>query len=388
MKKFTFLLLASLLFTGCASSSRMLQKGHYDAAVEKSVMKLRKNPSKKKEILNLERAYNIANERDLEQIRFMQREGDPRNMESIVQRYTRLKNRQSLVRTVLPLNLPDRSIQYAYVDYDQEIITARQGAAEFFYNNALQLIQRNDKDSYRQAWFELSKVREYSSRFPDVDRLMDEARYKGMSRALVSVNNHTHLNLPEEYTNALLTVDPRLDNQWVEFHFRDLDEQLHFDYFLQVNLRMIAVSPDRVSEKERMVRKQKEDGFEYVLDARGNVKKDSLGNDIKTPKFKTLACTVIETLQQKEVLIEGDLEIFSWNPQRLLKREPLGSTTRFEHQSARAVGDLEALEATDRKLIETKAMPFPTDPEMIMRSSELFRMAIASAIRQNRQLIR
>lgn len=389
MKKTLLLLLSVLLLGSCASSSKLLQKGRYDAAIEKSVKKLRKKPEREKEILVLERAYNTANELDHERIRFLERENNPRNMENIVQRYSRLKNRQTLVRTVLPLQLRDRVVQFEYIDYDQKIISARQAASQFFYGNALELMKRNDKESFRQAYFEFGKVIEYGGNYPDVSRLRDEARHKGISRALVSVNNHTHLNLPQDYTNALLTVDPQgLDDNWVEFHYRDLDKEMYFDYFLVVNLRMIVVSPDRVSEKDRMVRKRVEDGWEYALDGNGNVLKDSLGNDIKITKYKMLACTVIESLQEKDVAIEGDIEIFSENPQRLLKRDPLGAASHFVHKSARAVGEIEALDPETLKLVEEKKIPFPSDIDMIMRTSDMFRQAIATSIRQNKQYIR
>jgi hypothetical protein len=384
----TLLLLLILLMGGCASSTKLLQRGQYDAALERSVKKLRKKPTKEKEIRVLERAYNIANELDQERIKFLERDGNPRHMEDLVRLYTRLKNRQSLVRTVLPLTYSNGVLNFPYVDYDLKIIEARREAAQFSYSNGLELMKRGEKEYYRQAWHEFYKAREFGGNFPDLDRLMDEARFKGVSRALVSVNNQSHLNLPSEFTDALLTVDPAMENNWVEFYYRDLDENIHFDYFMVVNLRMINVSPDKVTENDFMVRKRVEDGFEYVLDANGNVLKDSLGNDIKIPKYKTLVCTVIERLQQKDVLIEGDLEIYSDRPRRLIKREPLAGSSLFEHRSARAIGDLAALDQDQLKLLDAKALPFPSEAEMVLRTSDMFRRAVASAIRANRRLIR
>lgn len=388
MKKFTWLILIALVLSGCASSSKLIQRGHYDSAIQKSVKKLRKKPSKEREILNLERSFQIANEQDYERVRFLKRENNPRNMEEIMRLYTIMKNRQTLVRTVTPLYLRDRVVQFPYVDYDEEIISARSGATEYYYNQALDLMKRNDKMAYREAWHSLSRVKEYSGNYRDVNSLMDEARFKGISRALVSVENHTIFNLPNEYKQQLLTVDPRgLDNSWVEFYYSDLDQNIYFDYFVVVNLRNIMVSPDQTTQKDEQHRKRIEDGFEYALDANGNVMKDSLGNDIKIPKYKTIFCTVIQTLQQKSVNIQGDIEIFSDNPRRLLKREPVGAATTFEHRSARAVGDQAALDEETLKLLEVGPLPFPSDPEMILRTSDIFRQAIAEALRKNRNFI-
>jgi tetratricopeptide (TPR) repeat protein len=386
--KVCWVLLLVVFFTGCKTSSRLIQQGQYDAAIERSVERLKRNPDNKKEILNLERAYRIVNEQNYERVRFLNAEANPRSFVEIVDLYSRMKFRQTLVRTVTPLNLPDRVVQFPYVDFDQRIIEAQRGAAEFHYERALELMERNERIAYREAWYSLALVEEMAGDYRNLRRLLPEAYEKGVSRALVVIQNHTHLNLPEEYKQQLLTVDPRgLENQWVEFYYSDLDERISFDYFIQINLRQILISPDQTQQSDQQFRKEVEDGFEYALDARGNVKKDSLGNDIKIPKYKTLVCVLVETRQLKTITIEGDVEIFSADPRRLLKREPVGSASRFEHRSARAVGDIEALDNESRKLIQTRPLPFPSDVEMILRTSEGFRVAVATALRRNRNLI-
>lgn len=389
MKRILILLMMAITLASCASSSRLIRRGNYDAAIEKSVRKLLRNPANEDEILNLERAFLIANERNEERIRFLKLEGNPRNTPEILHLYNSMKARQTLVRTVTPLQLPGRVVQFPYVDYDAEIIQAQRGAADYHYAQALQLMNRNEKEAYRQAWGHLMSVKEYAGDYKEVDRLAAEARHQGISRVLVTVQNRTHLNLSPEFIDQLLIVDPRgLDNQWVEFHYRDLDPQMYFDYFVVINLMSISVSPNQTDEKDRMVRKRVQEGFDYALDARGNVMKDSLGNDIRVPKYKDLACTVIETRQRKTVSIDGDIEILSEQPRRLLKREPLGALTTFEHLSARAVGDLEALDEETKELVKVDPLPFPSDLEMVYRTADMLKIGIADAIRANRRIIR
>jgi hypothetical protein len=389
MRKLYPIIVLALFIAGCASSSKLLQRGRYDAAVEKSVKSLRKNPADTEEILVLERAFRIANERNWERINFLKLNNDPRHLEEMISIYMQLRERQSLVRTVLPLQLPDRTINYPYVNYDEEIVAARASAADYYYNNALRLMDQNDKEAYRQAYQEFIKARNYSSTHREVDKMIQEAMYQGVSRVLVMVQNHTPINLDKDFENQILAMKPsELDSEWVEYHFRDLDENMEYDYYIVANIRIIDVSPDITRDTDRVEKKRVQDGFEYALDRRGNVAKDSLGNDIKSPKFKDVTCAVIETLQRKHCTIEGDVEFISMNPRRLLKKEPVGANSTFEHMSARAIGDLEALKEETRKIVELQPVPFPSDYEMVYRTTEGMRLAIAEAIEKNRKLIR
>lgn len=389
MKRITYLLILAIILSSCASSKKMMQKGNYDGAIYKSVKELRKNPENAKQADILDRCYKIANERDNERIKFLKRENNPNNWDEVFVLYSSLQNRQSLVRTVLPLNIDGRYINYEYVDYDAEIISAKNKAADYFYQNAQQLMKLGTKESYRQAYDELMKASRYTGgQYLDIDKMIEEAQYKGMSRALVLVNNMTHINLDPLFLEDLLEINTdNLESPWVEYHFKDLDDQINYDYTIFINLESIFVSPDDVKESDKMYKKEVQDGFDYVLDARGNVVKDSLGNDVKTPKYKTLACTVIGTHQHKSVHIEGNAEFLSNNPRKLIKKEPFGAENIFDNHSARAVGDIEALDSTAKELIKSEYIPFPNDMQMIFNTTQTLKPAITEVLYRNKRYI-
>jgi hypothetical protein len=389
MRRVIYLLIAALVITSCQSTKKMMTVGNYDAAINKSVKQLRKKPNSPKDAEILDRAYRLANEQDQERVRFLERENNPNNYDEVFATYTRLKNRQSLVRTVLPLNLDGRQVNYEYVDYDSQIINAKRIAAEYYNGSGQELMKVGTKDAYRQAYVEMSKAQEYSGgMYPELNKLIDEARIKGVSRVLVTVINQTHLKLDPLFVQDLLEIDTRnLETEWIEYHFKDLNENIAYDYNVLVNLEMISVSPDEVKEKDELYKKKVEDGFEYVLDANGNVMKDTAGNDIKLPKYKTLQCTMIETHQFKSVRIDGNVEILANNPKKLIRKEPIGAEHIFDHASARAVGDIDALDKEAMSMIEQEAIPFPSDIEMIFNCSETLKPAIRQGIYRNRQFI-
>ena len=72
-----FIFILTILLSGCGSSKKQLQKGNYDAAIDKAVKQLRKDPRDAKQIEILNQSYKIANDQDNERIRFLKMEGRP-----------------------------------------------------------------------------------------------------------------------------------------------------------------------------------------------------------------------------------------------------------------------------------------------------------------------
>lgn len=391
MQKIFTVFVAALLLSGCGSTTKKLQQGNYDAVIDKTVKKLIRKPNAK-DASEMDRAYRLANERDLDRIRFLKMENNPNSYDEIFSRYNMLKERQRKIRTVTPLDVEGKSYNYEYVDYDAEMVNAKRKAADFFYNNGKSLLENAlQKQDFRDAYIQLSKASDYSGgQFERIDEMIFEAREKGVSRVIVEVANQAPLQLPKQVEEDLISFDTRgLDNEWVEYHFKHVDDEIKYDYAVLVKLLSIAVSPDGTKDEDEIFTKRISDGFDYVLDANGNVMKDTAGNDIKLQKFKDITCTLIETKQFKDVEIRGEVEILAMTPtERLIQKEPFGASNQFDHSSARYAGDPAAL--TPEALEKTKAekVPFPSDVDMVMTCTETIKPAIRNAIYNNRQYIK
>ncbi len=389
MKKIFTILLTVILLSGCGSTTKKLQQGNYDAVIDKTVKKLIKSPDAD-EAAEMDRAYRLANERDLERIRYLVAENNPDNYDEVFNRYNMLKERQRKVRTVTPLEIEGKLYSYDYIDYNQEMIAAKSKAADYFYQNGKGLLENAlQKQDYRDAYYQLTKAAEYSGgQFPDIDALIYQARQKGISRVIVEVANQNAIQLPPQVAEDLISFDVKgLSSDWVEYHFKHLDANAVYDYQVLVKLLSIMVSPDGVKDTDQIFTKKIADGFEYVLDSKGNVMKDTAGNDIKLEKFKEITCTLIETQQFKSVEIKGEVEITNLNPIRLIQKEPFGAANAFEHSSARAVGDVGALTEEAFQKTQQEKIPFPSDVEMVMMCTETIKPAIRNAIYANRQFI-
>jgi hypothetical protein len=377
-----------LILSGCGSSKKQLERGNYDAAIDKAVKQLRKDPRDTKQIAILDRSYNIVNEQDNERIRFLKLEAKPANWDEIYQVSKRMSDRQAMVRSVTPLTLSGRTIDYPYVDYMPEMIAAKRKSADFYYAHGNELMNNKLKDSYRQAFYEFVRAKEYVGDYEGIDNKIQDAKYLGMSRVLISLQNNSMLKFPQEFEDDLLAIDlPRMNSEWVEYHTQDLNTETQYDYFVNVVVRNIAVSPDETLQQDTVVKKDVQDGFNYQLDKKGNVMKDSLGNDIKTIKYKSLQCALIETIQSKACRIDGDITVVQANPEKVLKKDPLGAESNFENRSARALGDIQALSPAQLEKTKLKPVPFPDDIEMVLRCTDALKQAINGAILSNRRFI-
>jgi uncharacterized protein YceK len=389
MKRYILLVFViTVILSGCASSKKQLEKGNYDAAIAKAVKDLRKDTGDEKQIAILERSYTVVNEQDNERIRFLKMEGRPQNWDEIYQVYKRMNDRQALVRTVLPLNAGGRSVSFPYVDYMAEMIIAKKKSADYYYAHGNELMKAGLKDSYRQAFYEYSRAKDYVGDYEGIDNKIQESKYLGMSRVFVALQNTTPIKFPQDFEEDLLSVNIQaLNSEWVEFNTVNLDQNTKYDYFINVTVRNIGVSPDQTAQRDSVIKKEIQDGFTYKLDPKGNVMKDTSGNDIKLPRYKTLQCALISTLQTKSCRIDGDIEIIQMNPNKVLKKDPIGAQSTFEHVSARAVGDLGALNASQLERTKAQIEPFPSDVDMVLRCSSALKNAIRGSIQTNRRLI-
>lgn len=389
MKKvYAIIVLATLLLAGCGSSKKQLEHGNYDAAIQKAVKALRKDATSEKDILSLEKAMTIATEQDNERIRYLRIEALASSWDEIYNIYRRMNDRQALVRTVTPLEYNGRTIQFPYVDYLTEMAAAKRKAADFYYAHGQELMKNGTKDSYRQAFNEFVRAKEYIGDYPNIDAMISDSRYYGISRVFVELKNYSQLKFPTEFEKEMLNIDiTSLNTDWVEFYTTSLDANTNFDYLINVNVKNIAVSPDNQVQLDSLIKREVEDGYNYVLDSKGNVTKDSLGNDIKVKKYKTLQCALIQTVQRKECIIDGTVEVVGLRPEKVIKTDPIGARSGFEHISARAIGDQGALSPRQLAMLSSKPIEYPDDIEMVIQCSQELKNAIRGAIQQDTRYI-
>ncbi|MDO9275042.1 MAG: hypothetical protein Q7T92_05760 [Lutibacter sp.] len=389
MKKQLLFLIIAVTFVSCGSvkkTQEAINYGNYDQAIETAVKNLRSNKTKKNNqpyVFMLEDAFAKATERDLDKIKFLKNEENPANFESIFNIYSNLNYRQEIIKPLLPLPILDknRNAKFQFKDYANDIINSKDKLSNYLYGNAKKsMIYAENKINFRNIYDDLVYLDKINPNFKDTKALLEEAHYKGTDYVYVFMQNHTDKIIPIRLEDDLLNFNTyKLNNLWTVYH-NNKQPQLNYDFEIVLNLREINISPEQIREKQIVQEKQVKDGWKYLLDHKGNAVKDSLGNNIKVDKFKTIRSTLYQNTQNKSVQIIGQMNYIDLKNNQLIKSFPLESGFKFEHNYATYSGDKNALDTNYLDLLKYKYLPFPSNEQMIYDSGEDLKQKIKHII--------
>jgi len=382
----TGILSLALIFTaGCSSSTKMLKHRQYDAAIARSVQELSDKPDNQKEIDVLAKAYTLANEADNDRIKFLKQSSEPQVWEEVYAIYTRLKSRQNLVKPLDASIL--KAINFTEVDYDQDLIDSKRKSADYLFGEGKKHLAKNNRFDAREAYDLFTKVKEYLPSYSGIDDKINEAYGKAFAYVYLKIQNSSNKVLPRAFEEDVLKIGLQ-DNstRWLVFDTR-YDNKTKYDYTIILNIRKIEVSPELMASSDFAESKEAEDGWEYVLDTKGNVTKDTLGNDVKRTKYKTLKCYISKFSLGKTAKVSGTLDFINSASGQMIKTDPVYAESKFEFAYASVKGDKEALSPETKKLTELKIAPFPSNEELIFRTSETLKQLTKNIVRANLRLL-
>jgi len=393
MNKIILLVLITLTISSCSSvkkTQEAINYGNYDEAIEIALKHLRSNKNKKSNqpyVLMLEEAFEKATTRDLERIEFLKKDGNNASLEQIFNNYNNLDNRQVRIKPLLPLYILDKNqnAEFKFIDYSSDILTTKNELSEYLYNKAKKaLVNSVYKNDFRNTFNDLKYLNDINPDYKDTQNLLEEAHFKGTDFVFVYMQNKTNMVIPMRLEDDLLNFDTyRLDDFWTVYHSNKQQNQ-NYDFELELNLREINISPEKVREKIIIQEKQVKDGWEYLTDENGNEVKDSLGNTIKVDKFKTIKSRLKKFTQFKSVQVVGQVKYFDLKTNQLIQAFPIASEFIFEHHYATYSGNKNAIKKDNLEFLKYKHLPFPSNEQMIYDSGEDLKKKIKRILNSNR----
>lgn len=392
MKKVIFYVIITLFLVACSSvknTQQAVNSGNYDKAIAVSVENLKKNKLKKSNqsyIVILEEAFTKASKRDLNKIKFLEKDNNPENIETVFNLYQDLKERQELIKPLLPLTIREqnRRARFKFKSYDSEIIASKNKLTTHLYTNVKQLLRSRNKFDYRAAYDDLAYLDKINPNFKDVRNLMNTAHQKGIDFVFVSMKNLTQKVIPKRLEQDLLNFDTYgLDDFWTVYHSRK-DFNTNYSFGLELNLRNIDISPEQVREKQVIKEKLVRDGFKYQLDTKGNPILDEKGNKIKVDRFVNVRCELYQFTQFKSTRVVGQVKYIDLEKKQLIQTYPIKSEFAFQHVYANFKGDKRAIEQPYLDLIRLRVVPFPSNEQMIYDAGQDLKQRLKNIILRNK----
>ncbi|WP_298956101.1 hypothetical protein [uncultured Nonlabens sp.] len=378
MKKTIIFLLLAILIISCSSlkeTETALNQGNYDLAINIAVNKLIEGKTAKRNqdyIPLLKQAFVKAVAQDQVLLQRWQLDNNPAVLESIYETYVGMDQRQDKIKPLLPLTLikENEIVNFEFKNYNANIIESKNDLSDYLLNNSKTALSTANTIEARSVYNDLIYLEKINPNFKDTRDLMKKALEKGTHYILVNLKNKSQTVVPRLLEEELLNFSTYgINDQWTQYHNNEIVE-LDYDYTIDIIIDRIVLSPEQVSEKELHKERLVQDGYIYEYDDNGNVKKDSLGNDIKRDKFVTIKASVVQNTQFKESNINAVVQLTDNRSSQIVDRFPVTSNFAFTYIYGSVYGDRRALDANYLETLNPRSVNFPTDEQMIYDTGE------------------
>lgn len=387
--KLLFALFFGILLLSCGGTQKTtnhLQSGNYTEAFNVAVAQLSKDKNKKanqKQIPLLKEAYTKAATSDLAEIKSLQKNKTPENLKKVYGNYLNLDIRQDEVRMLQPLYYEGTEVDFTFDDYTKNIASSKRNYSESLYGTAQKLLKGNTLDA-RKAYKYLNDLQYVNPSYKaNLNDLIKKAKNKGSSFVLVNLKNNIK-EISKDSVNHLNKINAsNFDNQWVIYHDKK-DRKTSYDYQVDIILDKLTFEPEKTLEEKVPQERKVQDGWQYKFDGNGNVMKDDKGNDIKTPKYKTVRAEVMLYQLNKASKIDGKIIINDLKKKTNITNKPEFGEAKFQHTYAKYRGDQRAIEQKYYEALKSKAVQYPKDYEFIKYSVRNFKQKVDALLSQQK----
>ncbi|MCO5233335.1 MAG: hypothetical protein LC105_00320 [Chitinophagales bacterium] len=374
----------------CTSALKSFDRKDYDSSVAIIIDKIAKNKKvKDDDVRLLEEAYLRAVEKDktkIQQLKASNYQGQ--NWIEIFNLYSAMMKRQDAILRISPIYLSDgRSFTPETYPLHPAREEAREGAAEYHYQIAIELMKSGLRSDAREAYNHLDCIFFYYKDYKDAKDLLVKAKDQGTAYVLMSVDKNPQLFLPKDFEYELFNYNygSALNNNWVKVHTSAMNG-VSYSFAVRLILSESYISPEKIKESSYVDEREIEDGWKYIYDSRGNVMKDSLGNDIKVPKIVKISARIVEVQMNRSAMVRGSIDFYDFNKKRNIKQEVAQGEAVFNHYYATYSGNKNALTEESKKKITNGPAPFPSDADMILLATNELKKQFRNIFSANSKL--
>jgi hypothetical protein len=274
-----FFIALCVLFFSCKTAKKMYEKGNYDEAVELAAKKLQKKPNDPATLDILQNAYRFAVEDHEARIRNNSNSTNDLRWEWNYNEYLGLQGLYDAIRrspSVYDIVRP--------TDYSSYVATYKEEAGNARYDRGVALMENNNRNSYKQAYYEFERALALKPGDLSARQKMDEAYSNAVINVVVLpvvqsgyqfssyannnfddgvlryLNNNTGNLFVRFYSPAEASTSNVRTDQVVDMKFSNIDIDRYRDYrdtrevSKQVVIKETVIRPDSIVKEYATVK--------------------------------------------------------------------------------------------------------------------------------------
>jgi hypothetical protein len=371
MKRIPFMYLAVIfLLFSCSSGKKAMEKGDYYSAVEKSVQRLKSNPDNDKAAGVLQESYDLALKWTQEELDRILTLNEPFKWGSTVALMEKVNNLGDIIRQ----SPAARKIIASPKAYTSELTSGREKAAEERYAAGLAEMEKNTRESAREAFNHFFKANQHLAGYKDVGKKLIESKALGtLTVVLEAFPVHAikyELSAQFFYDQVYEYLNKKYpDQSFVNFFSPKQAENVglkHPDMIVRIEFFDFAVGKTDHYEKEEQVKQR------VKIETKDTTRVEYRDY---TAKLKTFTDKVISG----GVI---DLKIISANDEKLLVSDRIPGSFTWVNEYAMFVGDKEALSKEQYALTTRKALPLPSGQDLFIEFTKPIYDQLTSRLNQ------
>jgi tetratricopeptide (TPR) repeat protein len=356
-KLYTFFIIATtILFFSCKTAKKMYEKGNYDEAVELAAKKLQKKPNDAATLEILQNAYRFAVEDHETRIRNNSNSNNDLKSEWNYAEYLGLQRLYNAIR-----KSPSVFDAVHPTDYSSYVATYQEEAGNARFDRGLSLMDNNDKNSSKQAYYEFQRALDLKPGDLAIKQKLDEAYSNAVTNVVVLPVVQTGFQY-SSYNYGIVGIDKNVlhyltsnnNNSFVRYYSPAEANSLNIRSDQSVELRFNNIDIDRYRDQRtvREVSKQ-------VVIKETVIKPDSVIKEYATVKAKI---TTTRRTLKSDGLMQVTIRDYD---HRWLWSDTYRGDYNWSTEFSSYTGDARALSDEDKKLCDRHEQFPPRDNEII-----------------------
>ncbi len=358
-----YLLIGVVCLFSCEPTQRLMERGLYDQALERSMIRLRSKKIKQRNLDYFESVFNTIQNKHINAIYHYKQTGRSGAWPEIYEEVRHLHETQEQIKpTLVHLYALGYQIGVELIPMAEELDMAAQKAARYFYDLALpSLVAARAGDTYaaREAHALLTQSQKYKISLPNLAAYHEEALALGLHH--IAVIFEPINTLEEKWFDRLIKQKPSPYHVGWNVYHTEATIDLVPHYRLHLRWKDLFVSMDETSSTICSNSKEIADGYTITKEWSA---KDSAFVDVKKIKYKTVTATVETIEQEKSASINLGYRTVDVSSSKIEKSGEIHGSHGWSNTFSKQAGDSEALDGTCSTTIGFCWM-FPGDEEML-----------------------